>query len=96
MSKASQILSPEEIRHVNAETKAAVQRAREVLARLREENERLGPTPEQLQKMYDSALPSTREWIDRAVKIGRAKLTRIVSGNESKAPARPRKLRSMV
>jgi hypothetical protein len=96
MSEASQILSPEDIQCVNAETKAAVQRARELLARLREENERLGPSPEQLQKMYDSALPSTREWIDRAVKLGRAKLTRIASGNENKAPARPRKLRRMV
>lgn len=95
MSKPTRILSPEEIERSKAATKAATERLREAVAGLREENQRLGLPAEELQQMYDSALPGTREWIDQAVKAGRQRLAAIASG-PSQAAGRPRKRRVMV
>ena len=97
MSKPSHNMSPEDIKRLVAERRAAAKRVREALAELRVQASKVAPETESLEKLYDSLAPSSREWIDQAVRVGMQRVNRILSGAPKEAasqPSRPRKLRS--
>ncbi len=92
MSTSPPVLSSEEIKRVNDEAMAVVDRARAQLARSRELRKKANLTPEQIERMFDSLPDSDRAWVNKAVGAGLAG-TAQPSGS---AHGRPRKMRSMV
>ncbi len=100
MNKTTDDFSSEDIKRHIAATRATVKQARDLLAQARTGMSRLAPEAEALQKTYESLHPSSREWIDNAVRLGIQGVNRVLSGAEQESasqPSRPpRKRRSMV
>lgn len=74
MNQSPKILNQEEIKTINAQIMASMERGRETLAQSRERRAQVGLTPENVKKVYDALAPADRAFIDKAVSLGVAEL----------------------
>ncbi len=93
MSTPARILSENEIKRINDEALAAVERGQQTLDRSRELGDKVGFTRKQVEHALGTLDPASQAWIHKAVGIG---VTHIAARPHGTSPARARKAHTLV
>ncbi len=89
---ASRMLTQEQIDAGQHETRAAVERGRKALGRLRDTRTRAGIKPEKIQNYFSRMSPRARAWINSMVSRGFAEITRQKPAGTKAAVSKPRSM----